>query len=307
MLLTFFVKYYAIKKSIIDIPNERSSHTIPTPRGGGIAVIIVFFIGLIYFKSNITDSLFYALWCSVPIVIVSLIDDIITLSSRSRLLVQSFSAIGALYFLGGIENIDFELFILSGWWLNILAFISIVWITNLYNFLDGIDGYAASQAIIGGLGVFLFFNNPLGLVIIVAALGFLLFNWDKASIFMGDVGSATLGFIFAVFCFSDTSGGNIYIWLILLSFFWYDATITLIRRYKNKEKITEPHRKHAYQRLTQSGWSHGKITLFFLSINLIFIILLLFSTNHTYLFILNIILLYFIMNFIDNKKRFEVN
>lgn len=307
VILTYLIKAFAIKRSIIDIPNERSSHTIPTPRGGGIAIMAVFYLGLIYFASDISDSLFYALWCSLPIVIISLIDDIITLSSRLRFLVHSFSALLALYFLGGVNSIDFQIFELSGWWLNIIAFISIVWLTNLYNFLDGIDGYAASQAIIAGVGAFLFFNNTLGMVIAAASLGFLIFNWDKASIFMGDVGSATLGFIFAVFCFSDTSGGNIYIWLILLSFFWFDATVTLLRRYKNKEQITKAHRKHAYQRLTQYGWSHAKVTSFFILFNIFFLILLLFFGTDPYLFLLNIIVLYFIMKFVDKKKRFDVN
>ena len=307
VVLTYIIKVYAIKKAIIDIPNERSSHSIPTPRGGGLSIMIVFYIGLVFFKDTISDGLFYALWCSLPIVIVSLIDDIITLSSKSRFLVQSLSTILALYFLGGVNSIDFIYFKIDSSLLNIIAFFSIVWITNLYNFLDGIDGYAASQAIIGSLGLFLIFNNSLGMVLFVASSGFLVFNWHKASIFMGDVGSATLGFLFAIFCFSNTNDGNIYIWLVLLGFFWFDATVTLIRRYKNGENITKPHKKHAYQRLNQSGWSHSKISLHLLIFNLIFLVLILFFSKEFifYLFFTNLTLLYILMKFTDTKKSFE--
>ncbi|MBT8348327.1 MAG: glycosyl transferase, partial [Sulfurovum sp.] len=202
------------------------------------------------------------------------------------------------------SSIDFILFEIHGWWLNVIAFLAIVWLTNLYNFLDGIDGYAGTEAVMVGLGLFLFFHYPLGLVIVAASLGFLLFNWHQASIFMGDIGSTTLGFIFAVFVFFDTSHGNIYVWLILLSLFWFDATLTLIRRYRNGEKITQAHKKHAYQRLTQSGWGHDKVVLFSIGFNLIFLVLLYFMENVWIVFILNIIALYTIMKLIDTKKSF---
>ena len=94
--LTYGVKYIALKKSIMDIPNERSSHLTPIPRGGGIAILIVFYIGLIYFKESIDSSLFYALFCAIPIAIIGFIDDILTLSSKIRLLVQSMATLGAL-------------------------------------------------------------------------------------------------------------------------------------------------------------------------------------------------------------------
>ncbi len=217
IVLTYSIKVYALKKSVMDIPNERSSHAVPTPRGGGAAIIMVFYIGLFYFRESVDVQLFYALLCGLPIALIGLLDDIFTLSSKIRFLIQSISTIMALYFLGGVTSIDFVLFELQGWWLNILAFFAIVWLTNLYNFLDGIDGYAGSEAMTVGLGLFLLFQNPLGLVIVAAALGFLLFNWHQASIFMGDIGSTTLGFIFAVFVFADTGEGSIYIWLVLLS------------------------------------------------------------------------------------------
>ena len=305
VLLTYVIKHYANKKSILDIPNERSSHEKPTPRGGGLAIVIVFYVGLIYLHESIDTKLLYALLCGIPIMIISLVDDIFTLTAKVRLIVQSISTVMALYFLGGVSSIDFILFELDGFWLNILAFIAMLWITNLYNFLDGIDGYAGMEAVTLGLGLAFLFHNNLGFVMIAASLGFLLFNWHRASIFMGDVGSATLGFIFAVFVFYDTSEGNILIWLILLSLFWFDATVTLLRRYRNAESIMQAHKKHAYQRLVQSGWSHSKVVLSALIFNLFFLVLLFFSKNIGFVFILNSIALMVLLKLIDKEKAFK--
>ncbi len=308
-VLTFIIREFYKNKSIIDTPNERSSHTVPTPSGGGLAIIIVFYIGLFYFQSNIDIALFCALLSALPVAMVSLLDDIVTLSSKVRFLVQSVSAAMALYFLGGVFRIDFILFSLDGVWVNILVLIAILWITNLYNFLDGIDGYAGSQALILGLGLFVFFHNPLGIVIMSASLGFLVFNWHKASIFMGDVGSATLGFLFSIFAFhslgEDQGEGYIYIWLILLSLFWIDATLTLFKRYLNGEKLSQAHKKHAYQRLVQSGWTHGKVTTYALIFNFIFFVLLYFSKSPLIVFLVNIISIYGIVEYIDRKKSFK--
>jgi len=292
----------------MDIPNDRSSHSIPTPRGGGLAIITTFYVGIVYlyFIDEISPKLFFLLLTSIPILVISLIDDIITLSSKIRFLVQLFCAVLAIYVLGGINSIDFQVFQLNGWWLNVIVVISIVWVTNLYNFLDGIDGYAASQAIVAGLGSFLILGNIVGLILAICSLGFLFFNWPKASIFMGDVGSATLGFLFAVLCFHDTSNGNIYVWLILLSLFWFDATLTLLRRLKNKEKLTEAHKKHAYQRLVQFGFSHKRVTISFILINSLFILLLYTfpSSLYMFLFLFIIIFLVILVKLIDKKKAF---
>lgn len=307
ILLTYLIREYANKKAILDIPNARSSHTTPTPRGGGLAIVMLFYVGLIYFYDSIDSKLFYALLCSMPIALVSIIDDIFTISSKIRFLVQAVSSAIALYLLGGVTTVDLELFELSGWWLNVFALVSMVWVTNLYNFMDGIDGYAGSQAVLLGVGLFMFFNNPLGLVIAATSLGFLVLNWHKASIFMGDVGSATLGFIFAVFIFYDTSHGSIFIWLVLLSLFWSDSTVTLIQRYRNGEPISEAHKKHSYQRLVQSGWSHDRVVLYSIGFNLIFIILLYMMESSFSVFILNMASLYIIIKFVDNRKSFYDN
>ena len=301
---TYAMRWYSLKRSILDIPNERSSHSIAVPRGGGIAIVIVFYIGLFYFRNIVEDRLFYALLYGIPIALISILDDIFTLSVKLRFLVQSISVACALYTLGGIDEIDFIFFKLHGMWLNLIVYLAMIWIMNLYNFLDGIDGYAATEAITIGIGIFVLFQNPIGLVIVMANLGFLYFNWHKASIFMGDVGSVTLGFIFSVFVFSDTSHGNIYIWIILLSIFWFDATITLVRRLINHENITVPHKKHAYQRLVQSGESHSSVTIYAFFINIIFIGLLFVYPNVQIITMINIITLIILLHYIEIRKPF---
>jgi len=303
LALTYIIKVYALKKAILDLPNERSSHSIPTPRGGGLAIIITFYVGLFLFKDEIPLNLFLALLAVFPIVLVSLIDDIKTLSSKIRLVVQMFSALLALYLLGGVNSINFISVELSGWWLNVVAFVLILWLTNLYNFLDGIDGYAATQTVMLGLGISLLLSNPLGDLLIIATLGFLLFNWHKASIFMGDVGSASLGFIIAILLFSETSSGKSYFWLIALSLFWFDATVTLIRRYLNQEVLTKAHKKHAYQRLVQSGWSHAQVTLGLLFFNAFFLLLMYFY-DWRIIFFVNLFFLVLIYLWIEGRKSF---
>ena len=302
--LTYLIRYYAQRTAIVDIPNERSSHKTPTPRGGGLAIILVFFVGLFLLREQVEARLFCALLFGIPIAIISLVDDIVSLSSRVRLIVHALSAVGALWCLGGVSKVDLICCSIEGEWLNIIVVLAMVWITNLYNFLDGIDGYAGIEALTLGLGIFIFFQNPLGLVIMAAVMGFLVFNWHKASIFMGDVGSATLGFLFSVFMFYDTTSGNIYIWLVLLSIFWLDATVTLIRRYINHENIAKPHKKHAYQRLVQSGWSHSQVATGALLINGLFLILLYYMERKWIVFLVNILVLLLVMKYIDKKKSF---
>jgi Fuc2NAc and GlcNAc transferase len=309
LTFTFAVRYFANKKELLDHPNERSSHTMPTPKGGGLAIMSAFYGALccLYFLTQIDAKLFFALLSALPVIIVSLIDDLYPLSARIRLGVQLLSAAAALYFLGGIDSIDLALFSLHGVWLNLIALIGIIWMTNLYNFLDGIDGYAGAEALFAGLAAYLLFGNSPALFIAAAAAGFLLFNWHKASIFMGDVGSAPLGFIFAVFILYDAGTPHFLGWLMLLSLFWFDATLTLFRRAKRGEKLSQPHKKHAYQRLNQAGFAHDKVVLLAMGINLLIFAGLFFAPqqSYLYLFLALIVLLYTLTKFIDTKKAFD--
>lgn len=299
-----------IKKSLVASVNERSSHKIPTPHGGGIAIAITWFIGLfhLYFIGQIENNLFYALLFGAVISIVSFFDDIYELSPKLRLLVQSLVAFGGLYFLGGFQILTFGIFDISNpIFTNIFAFFMIVWFINLYNFLDGINGYAGSQAVFLAVAGFVLFGGNHFLVLAVAILGFLYWNWNKAKIFMGDVGSTLLGYNIAIFTiyYANQESTNFWVWIILFGVYWFDATLTLIRRKLNKEKLSQAHKKHAYQRLTQSGWSHYKVTNLSIIVNVILFIIVYFVTNVFVAFILASIVLISCMKFVDNRKKFE--
>jgi len=308
--LTYFIKNYMIKKSFVASVNERSSHTVPTPHGGGIALAITWFIGLgyLYFIGEISPNLFYALIFGAVISIVSFFDDIYELSPKLRLMIQAIVAIGGLYFLGGFDTLTFGIFdIQNPIFTNIFAFFMIIWFINLYNFLDGINGYAGSQAVFLALAGFVLFGGNHFLVLAVAVLGFLYWNWNRAKIFMGDVGSTLLGYNIAIFTiyYANQEATNFWIWIILFGVYWFDATLTLVRRKLNKEKLSQAHKKHAYQRLTQAGWSHYKVTNYSIGLNLVLFSIVYFVSNIFVAFILALIVLVLSMKFVDKKKAFE--
>ncbi|MFY9080884.1 glycosyltransferase family 4 protein [Aliarcobacter butzleri] len=308
--LTYFIKNYMIKKSFVASVNERSSHTVPTPHGGGIAIAITWFIGLFYlfFIGQIEENLFYALLFGAVISIVSFFDDIYELSPKLRLIIQAIVAIGGLYFLGGFETLTFGIFdIQNPIFTNIFAFFMIIWFINLYNFLDGINGYAGSEAVFLSLAGFILFGGNHFLVLAVAVLGFLYWNWNKAKIFMGDVGSTLLGYNVAIFTiyYANQEPNNFWIWIILFGVYWFDATLTLIRRKLNKERLSQAHKKHAYQRLTQAGWSHYKVTNYSIGLNILLFAIVYFVPNIFVAFLLAFVVLVLSMKFIDSKKAFE--
>ncbi|MDD2358068.1 MAG: glycosyltransferase family 4 protein [Thiovulaceae bacterium] len=309
-LLTYLIKNYAIKKSLVARVNERSSHTVATPHGGGVAIAITWFSGLIYLhvSSQIDTILFYVLMVGIVISVVSYLDDLFELSPKLRLLTQSGVALGGLYLIGGLHIINLGVFSIENQLLtNLFAFFLIVWFINLYNFLDGIDAYAGSEAIFLSLAGFLLFGGAHFLVLAVAVLGFLVWNWQRAKIFMGDVGSTLLGYNIAIFTlyYANEASVNLWIWITLFGVFWFDATLTLLRRFKNKEKLSQAHRKHAYQRLTQSGWSHQKVVLFSILLNFVVLALVYFVSNLFIAFAISLVLLYTSMKFVDTKKGFE--
>ncbi|MFY9109712.1 glycosyltransferase family 4 protein [Aliarcobacter butzleri] len=309
-LLTFFIKNYMIKKSLVASVNERSSHTVPTPHGGGIAIAITWFIGLFYlfFIGQIEENLFYALLFGAVISIVSFFDDIYELSPKVRLIIQAIVAIGGLYFLGGFETLTFGIFdIQNPIFTNIFAFFMIIWFINLYNFLDGINGYAGSEALFLAVAGFILFGGNHFLVLAVAVLGFLYWNWNKAKIFMGDVGSTLLGYNIAIFTmyYANQEPTNFWIWIILFGVYWFDATLTLIRRKLNKERLSLAHKKHAYQRLTQAGWSHYKVTNYSIVLNILLFAIVFFISNIFVAFLFSFVVLVLSMKFIDSKKAFE--
>ena len=304
------IKNYGLKNTLLAQITQRSSHTVPTPHGGGIAIALTWFLGLCYlfYTHKIDTSLYYALMSGIIISTISYIDDLIELSAKIRLVTQAFVSFLGLYFLGGFEEINLFLFSIENQIIaNIFAFFMIVWFINLYNFLDGIDGYAGSEAIFLSISGYLLFGGDHFLVLIAATLGFLVWNWHKAKIFMGDVGSTLLGYNVAIFTiyYSNQEATNFWIWIILFGIFWFDATLTLFRRYRNGEKLSQAHKKHAYQRLNQSAWRHDKVVIFFMLINFILFTLVYFISNVFIAFVLSIIVLYTTMKFVDSQKDFK--
>jgi len=313
LILTFLVRKLALKKNIIDNPNERSSHTVPTPRGGGLAIVITWFAGLIclFLQKQIEANLFFALMSGVVLAIVSALDDVLDLTPKIRMVAQAISAAGALYFLGGFNLLpDFQNQLVF-WGLTIVVFVGIIWFINLYNFLDGIDAFASQEAILVSAGLIILTGNYWLGILIAAVGGFLVWNWPKAKIFMGDVGSTQLGFALVVLgiYFHNQQAVNIFTWLALTSVFWFDATITLYRRWCNKEQLSKAHKKHMYQRLNQSGLSHLQVDLLAIAFNGFVIALSclnqLYFNNAFILLLIVVVLLFFVLRWVDSRKAFS--
>jgi len=299
-ILTYGIKRYAIYKDILDHPNERSSHDMPTPKAGGLAIIISFFAGFfyLYFSNEIEEKFLFAFLCSIPLIVISFLDDLHTLSAKLRFSVQVLTVSTALYFIGS-ESL----------FLNILFALGMLWLINLYNFLDGIDGYAVSEVVFISFASYLIFQNELLLLLGISALGFLPFNWQKASIFMGDVGSTFLGFSLGVMVvYYAKTVSDIVIWVALLAIFWVDATWTLYRRFKSGQKLTKAHKMHFFQRATQFGLTHQSITLYAMFINIVSFMLIYWFKESQFIYIVllfYLIILSYIAKIIDKRAPFK--
>jgi Fuc2NAc and GlcNAc transferase len=268
--LTFLYKNWALKKSVLDIPNDRSSHFVPTPHGGGFAIVITFYSGLflLFLTGNIDRSLFFALIPGIVLAFVGFIDDLKNLPHSTRFTIQFLCSGIALFFLGGFHGFFGDTLL---WLWSVFAMFGIVWFINLFNFLDGSDGVASMEAISISLALWFFTDMNFMLLVTFSVGGFLYWNWPKARIFMGDVGSTTLGFILVVLGIYLHNNGtlNFFYWILITALFWFDATITLLRRIINKENLSQAHKNHLYQRAIQGGFSHLKTLLLGLGINIL--------------------------------------
>jgi Fuc2NAc and GlcNAc transferase len=301
LLCTLCVKKIAIK----DIPNHRSSHTVPVPTGGGVAIVVSFFVGAfwMFHQDMIPSELFFAILSSLLLVAVGVVDDLLGLSPKIRFVAQLVTLVLAFYFLGVFERFSFVV-------VGLLLFMAI-WLINLYNFMDGIDGYAGSEAVFVSIGAYLIYEEKIFLILIASVIGFLIFNWQRASIFMGDVGSTFLGFFFGVMALEHLHSLNdLLIWITLLNIFIFDASLTLLERIKNKENIFDAHRKHAFQRLVRGGFSHQRVVLLSMALNVAVLILLLLSKDHLKLLILLFVtynvVLYIIYKMIQKRMNVDV-
>ncbi len=251
----------------MDVPNARSSHQVATPRGGGLAVffclMIGFFVLVLFFPAVPVPGILFFVGLII-LAFTSLVDDKYDLPAYLRFFLHGIAAALVIYETGGLERfplpapLDFELGFIG----YILSFIWIIAVLNIYNFLDGIDGYAGLQAVLAGLGIALFDADGVGLgvglLVMASTGGFLIHNWSPAKIFMGDIGSISLGFIFAASPFYFTGPSHHYGVFAVIIFLWFflaDGAFTIVKRIFKGEKIWEAHRSHLYQQLVIAGLS----------------------------------------------------
>jgi len=283
--LTGALRHYALRTQLLDLPNARSSHSQPTPRGGGLAIVVSFTLALLvaWWLGGVASKFAAAAGVGgLLIAAVGFLDDRHNLPARWRFLVHLVAAGLALWWLDGFPSLPlFDLELSFGWFGIPLGMLCIVWLLNLYNFMDGIDGIAGVEAVTvaAGAGLLLWLHGDAamaGVLVLLAAavLGFLAWNWPPARIFMGDVGSAYLGFVLGVMALATSADGllNLWVWLILLAVFIADATLTLLRRLLRGERWYEAHRTHAYQHASRRFGSHRKVTLAVGALNVLWLL-----------------------------------
>ncbi|OIO59179.1 MAG: hypothetical protein COX57_07875 [Alphaproteobacteria bacterium CG_4_10_14_0_2_um_filter_63_37] len=255
---------------ILDHPNERSLHDRPTPRSGGLGVLAGCAVGWggLAIWGQWPIGLVGAAVGVVLLAVVSLLDDIRGLSPLSRFAVHGVAA--ALLLGGGIGEVWEARWGVATLSAQIALGFGVVWVINLYNFMDGMDGFAGGMGVFGfgSLGVLGMLGDAPGFagvcwVVAAGNAGFLVLNFPPAKIFMGDVGSTPMGYCAAALSLLGIAEGLFPWWAPLLVFapFWVDATVTLMRRLMQGEKVWRPHRSHYYQRWVQLGWGHRRTVL----------------------------------------------
>jgi len=280
------MRSYGISAQMLDHPNARSSHSRPTPRGGGLGIVVATTLGLLllwllgYADSRTTLALSGG---GVAVAMVGFMDDRGSVRVPVRLLVHCAAAAWVVWTLGGLPPLRIGSAVFTpGVPGGLLAVIGAIWVLNLFNFMDGIDGLAGSEA------VFVTFAGSLcvgwdtssqsallaALLLGAASLVFLLCNWPPARIFMGDVGSGYLGLMIAAIALATARTNTIvlYQWLIVGGVFFVDATVTLLRRLLRGEKVYSAHRTHAYQWLSRRWGSHRRVTVCVWFVNVLWLL-----------------------------------
>ena len=271
-LFTGLATWYAGRRGLLDYPGERQSHTVVTPRGGGAGLVIsLLFVSLLIGGANSSD---FWVQCIVPAVVVLAItgwwDDHASLGVGLRFMVQ---LAVSFYLLWCAAN--------AGWLQGVIPMVMsglfVIWMTNLYNFMDGSNGMAGLQGVfaagvlaalfhVSGDGQF----SLLALLLAACCAGFLPWNLGHARVFMGDVGSLVLGFLFAAFLLYGIGTGafDYPVALMVMLLFLTDASLTLLMRVIRGEQWYNAHRQHLYQRLIAHGWTHGRVAMLYQAINL---------------------------------------
>ena len=277
LLLTWVIRQYA-RQHLLDIPNQRSSHQQPTPRGGGLAIVLGFFaaLSLAVLTDTLQACVLQLFGASLMIAAIGFWDDHQALAARWRILVHIGAAAGALLIMPGLPALQIGAHSIEpgviGW---ILALLFLVWMLNLFNFMDGIDGLAASEAvyIATALGGFMLVIEPPlalpALALAAASLGFLFWNWPPAKIFMGDVGSGFLGFVLGllILWYAHQHLQFLAAGLILSAVFITDASLTLLTRLFTGQRWYQAHCSHAYQQSARQ-YGHLPVVLAVWAINL---------------------------------------
>lgn len=284
-LLTLVLRRYALSKSLMDIPNERSSHTTPTPRGGGVAIVVSFALALPLLVSMgllRSSDLYGLLGSGLIVAMIGFADDHGHIAARWRLLSHFAASFWALFWLSGLPPISILDATFDNAWIGcIFGAVYLVWMLNLYNFMDGIDGLASAEAVSACLGICLvyWFSGDSELIfapllLAAAVSGFLCWNFPPARIFMGDAGSGFLGVVLAFMSLAAAwiNPVLIWCWLILLGVFVVDATWTLGRRVLRGEKVYQAHRSHAYQHASRIYASHKVVTLGTVALNVFWLL-----------------------------------
>lgn len=272
------IREFALRRQLLDMPNERSSHSLPIPRGGGLAIALVTLLltaaSNAYTHGWSLTTLLAALAAWILVAGVSLADDLRSLRNSVRFAAHAAAALLVVTFVGRWSSVAMPLVgrLTLGFGGAVIAFLWLVGLTNAYNFMDGIDGIAGSQAVVAGLAwAALGWATgaaqiaAVGLALAAASAGFLGHNWPPARIFMGDVGSAFIGLVLATLAVAGAEvdprlafAGVLPVWP-----FVFDASFTFVRRALRHENVFEAHRSHLYQRLVILGHSHRSVTVLY--------------------------------------------
>lgn len=280
-VLTAPVRIWLLRRRLLDEPGERRSHSAPTPRGGGLAIVAALVLAWLVWPGALT-----AWWQPMSAVIfmalVGWVEDRHQLPAAWRFVSQLVVAAGLLLSVHGLHEVSvFGVAVAATWLWSSLGVVAVIWLINLYNFMDGSDGMAASQGLWAGLVIAVLFalagESSLAALALAAAGawgGFLFWNRPPAGIFMGDVGSLALGAIVAGCAVLGEATGTISIWVsfMISSLFVVDATATLVARVAHGQRWYTPHRQHAYQRLLDLGWSHGQVLVLYLLTNVLVVL-----------------------------------
>jgi UDP-N-acetylmuramyl pentapeptide phosphotransferase/UDP-N-acetylglucosamine-1-phosphate transferase len=271
--VVMLTRIVAARHNIVDRPTDRGLHSSDMPRGGGIGIVVVTMAGLLLLDAAAGRNLLP--WCAAGLVlaVVGLFDDVRGLPTALRMAVHVVAAIVAYWAYGGFDGVSIPLagYLPFGLAAGALTVIWIVGLTNAFNFMDGADGIAGTQAMVGG-GAWALIGYQrgdatllhLGILIAAASAGFLLHNWSPARIFMGDVGSTFLGYTLAVIgLLSAAVRRDALIPALIVWPFIFDSGLTFLRRLWKRENVFAPHRSHLYQRLILAGQTHARVALLY--------------------------------------------